>query len=342
MKLFNLLTAKRVLVLIALFAFLIALVPPLIAAAPPQQTGQITYYVQPGDTLFSISRRFGTTVPLIMQANNLTTESIYVGQRLLVPFGAPASPTIPLPPFTCKYTVANRDTFFSIAYRYGIPVSALMQANNVYSPNVYYGYYYRPMIFVGQQLNVPCNTPQPTPFPTYTVQTGDNLFRLAIKYETSIYAIALVNGIPNPHIVYAGQNLIMPYPGTVKWPPVPTVTPTGTLLVATTGPGTPTVTPSPTPTTSATSTTPSVVIMQNIMFLPNPVTIPRGTAVQWKNQDATTHTVTSGTPGNISGLFRSGNLTTGQTFSFTFTTAGTFPYFCEIHGAQMTGTVTVQ
>ncbi|CAG0985301.1 partial plastocyanin, partial [Anaerolineae bacterium] len=89
-------------------------------------------------------------------------------------------------------------------------------------------------------------------------------------------------------------------------------------------------------------TTPSVVIMQNIMFLPNPVTIPRGTAVQWKNQDATAHTVTSGTPGNISGLFRSGNLTTGQTFSFTFTTAGTFPYFCEIHGAQMTGPIIVQ
>lgn len=320
MKNFSLLSTKRVLFLVAILAFLIALVPPLTAAAPPRQ-GEFIYYVQYGDTLYSISRRFGTTVPAIMAANGLTSEYIFVGQRLIIPS------TQPLPgPFDCRYTVQRRDTVYSIAYRYKVSAYALMQANYLYSPYIY----------VGQVLKVPCITPEPTPFPSYTVAAGDNLFRIAIQYETSIYAIALVNGIPNPNLIYTGQTLIVPYPGSQKWPVVPTVTPT--LY-----PFTPRVlTPTWTPTATGTATTTVVVVMQNIAFIPATVTVNQGTTVMWKNVDTVNHTVTSGTPGNISGTFRSGTLTPQQTFSFTFTVPGSYPYFCEIHGAQMTGTITVQ
>jgi plastocyanin len=163
------------------------------------------------------------------------------------------------------------------------------------------------------------------------------LFRIAVKYETSIYAIALVNGIHNPHFVYAGQTLVVPYTGTVKYPVIPTITPTGTPG-ATITPGGPTLTPTPTATTTA---APAVVIMQNIAFLPNQVTIQRGASVRWENRDSVAHTVTSGAPGNLTGFFRT-NLAPGQVFTYTFSTPGTFPYFCEVYGAQMAGTVTVQ
>lgn len=335
MKTMSLLTTKRALSVLAVIVLLTAVVPPAIVAAPPQD-GTVVYYVQFGDTLFSISRRYGTTVPAIMTANGLTTEYIYAGQRLVIPVGGsyptPASPP-PVPGgFTCKYTVQPRDTIYSIAYRYKTMVFALMQANYLYSP----------YIVAGQQLNVPCISPSPTPFPTYTILQGDNLFRLAIRYNTTIYAIAVVNGIYNPNLIFVGQNLIIPYPGSFVWPTgIPTVTPgTPVAGIATS-----------TPTATATTTPGGVgnvcsgacsVVMRNLAYEPQTLTVTKGTTITWLNIDTVTHTVTSGPVGNPNGTFRSQQLGGNQTFSFKFDNAGSFPYYCEIHGAQMTGTITVQ
>lgn len=62
---------------------------------PPATPGLQRYVVQPGDTLWRIAQRFGTTVPALMSANGLTTSRIYAGQVLLVP--APAPPGTPAP-----------------------------------------------------------------------------------------------------------------------------------------------------------------------------------------------------------------------------------------------------
>jgi len=79
------------------------------------------------------------------------------------------------------------------------------------------------------------------------------------------------------------------------------------------------------------------VVMQNRQ--PLGLDCDLGTTVTWTNDDSTSHTVTFT---DISGV-DSGTLTRGQTFSYTFTTAGTFHYYCRIHGASvMSGTVTVQ
>lgn len=82
--------------------------------------------------------------------------------------------------------------------------------------------------------------------------------------------------------------------------------------------------------------------LQNIAFSPNTLTISAGTTVKWTNKDGITHTVTSGLPGAPDAIFDSGNLGNGSTFSYTFNTKGTFKYYCKIHGAMMTGSVTVQ
>ena len=84
------------------------------------------------------------------------------------------------------------------------------------------------------------------------------------------------------------------------------------------------------------------VWMQNTAFNPKNKTITVGTTITWVNKDGTNHTVTSGTPGNPDGLFDSGTIGPGGTYSRTFNTTGTFNYYCRIHQDIMTGSITVQ
>jgi len=67
-------------------------------------------------------------------------------------------------------------------------------------------------------------------------------------------------------------------------------------------------------------------------FQPDTLTVKAGTTVTWINQDSFIHTATSGnSPSERSGLFDSGNLNEGETFSFTFDESGTYDYFCIPH-----------
>jgi plastocyanin len=71
-------------------------------------------------------------------------------------------------------------------------------------------------------------------------------------------------------------------------------------------------------------------------YVPNPITVAVGTAVTWTNNDSIGHTSTSDT-----GMFNSGTIAPGQSFSFTFQAAGTYPYHCTFHPG-MVGSVVVQ
>lgn len=77
------------------------------------------------------------------------------------------------------------------------------------------------------------------------------------------------------------------------------------------------------------------VKIDNFSFGPAELTVPVGTTVTWTNRDDIPHTVVS-----IDKLFKSKVLDTDEKFSFTFSKAGTYPYFCSIH-PKMTGKVVV-
>jgi plastocyanin len=77
------------------------------------------------------------------------------------------------------------------------------------------------------------------------------------------------------------------------------------------------------------------VWIQNMAFNPSTITVAANTTIKWTNKDSNTHTATSNTS-----VFNSGNLSKDGTFSFNFTTAGTFAYHCAIH-SSMTATVIV-
>ncbi|MGB2625275.1 MAG: cupredoxin family copper-binding protein, partial [Candidatus Acidiferrum sp.] len=76
--------------------------------------------------------------------------------------------------------------------------------------------------------------------------------------------------------------------------------------------------------------------IDNFSFGPADVSIPVGTTVTWTNRDDIPHTVVS-----TEKVFKSKVLDTDEQFSFTFTQAGTYPYFCSIH-PKMAGRIVVQ
>jgi plastocyanin len=105
------------------------------------------------------------------------------------------------------------------------------------------------------------------------------------------------------------------------------------------------------PTAAAdTASTATTVEIRLLAFKPETFTVDAGAEVTWKQNDIGAHTVTSGTIEQGStgvtqqpdGRFDSGDLPKGETFEFTFTEAGTYPYFCRLHPATMRGEIIVR
>ena len=83
-------------------------------------------------------------------------------------------------------------------------------------------------------------------------------------------------------------------------------------------------------------TAPGQVKIDNFTFIPATITVPVNSTVTWVNKDDVPHVVASD-----DGLFKSKGLDTDDTYSYTFTKAGTYPYFCAIH-PKMVGKIVVQ
>ena len=96
-----------------------------------------------------------------------------------------------------------------------------------------------------------------------------------------------------------------------------------------------TLPPAPSDTLAPVSTGTVDITIQNFSFSPPSITIKAGTAVRWTNQDGATHSVTSDT-----GVWDSGGIAQGASYTRVFDTAGTFAYHCGIH-PSMKGTIIV-
>src|SRR5262245_53872359 len=100
-------------------------------------------------------------------------------------------------------------------------------------------------------------------------------------------------------------------------------------------PATPTPVPTPGGSSTAISIPMGAEVLGNRAFTPDNLEIAAGTTVTWTNTDSVAHTSTSNANGWDSGI-----ISPGRQFSFTYQTAGTFPYHCAIHPG-MVGTVVV-
>ncbi len=134
------------------------------------------------------------------------------------PTPMPTTTPVPTGEILGYHTVQSGETLYCIGRAYGVDPYAIATQNNILNPNT---------IFVGQRLAIP-NVPRTLPpgqtcerqfggtvtIPTcrwnHTVVSGENLYRIALKYGVSMYSIADANGILNLNLIFAGQVLCIP------------------------------------------------------------------------------------------------------------------------------------
>lgn len=105
-------------------------------------------------------------------------------------------------PDAIRYTVKRGDTLWGIAKKFGVTVSAVVNANNIRNPN---------LIYVGEVFIIPHMTSAESfGYTLYTVRRGDTLWGISRKFGTSINSIVTLNGIENPNLIYAGEVFKIP------------------------------------------------------------------------------------------------------------------------------------
>jgi LysM repeat protein len=205
--------AKMMIVLVIVVILTMAI--PLSAHAQAR-----VHVVQRGDTLYSIARRYGTTVQAIMSANGLRNGNfIWVGQRLTIPGTSSGSSSGGGTASGGVYVVRRGDTLYSIARRHGTTVQAIMNANGLRNGN---------FIWVGQRLTIPGASSGgsssgggssqgggtvPASGSVHIVSRGETVAGIARRYGTTVAAIATLNGLRNPSLIYVGQRLRIPSGG---------------------------------------------------------------------------------------------------------------------------------
>lgn len=168
----------------------------------------INYTVKRGDTLYSIARNNNVSIDTILKDNALTSNTLMVGQNLRIRtngntstvfeecFGPDYTP--PTMQNYITYTVKRGDNLYNIASRYNTSVSAITSLNNLSSNN----------LSIGQVLKIPSSTSNTPSSTTYVVRSGDNLYSIARRFNTSVDAIKRKNNLTSNNISI-GQKLII-------------------------------------------------------------------------------------------------------------------------------------
>ena len=159
---------------------------------PKNKTTQIEteiYTVKSGDTLYQISKKYNLTVDELKKLNNLTSNTLSIGQKLYVK-------KIPSEKET-EYTVVKGDSLYKIANKFNTTVNALKEKNNLTSNT----------LSIGQKLLIP--TTSTNNKLTYTVKKGDNLYSIARTYNTTVDKLKSLNNLTS-NTLSIGQTLILP------------------------------------------------------------------------------------------------------------------------------------
>ncbi|MBE6154747.1 MAG: LysM peptidoglycan-binding domain-containing protein [Firmicutes bacterium] len=176
---------------------------------PPEGSTSNYYIVKSGDTLYSIARNYGVTVNALKSANNLESNNLTIGMRLVIPTD------VVTPDDSNIYIVQPGDSLYKIANLYGMTVNELKTLNNLTSNN----------ISIGQQLKV--LETDITPANTYVVKAGDSLYSIAKRYGINVNTLKSANNktsnllsigeiltIPNTNDIYRTHIVV---PGDTLW-----------------------------------------------------------------------------------------------------------------------------
>ena len=168
------------------------------------------YIVKKGDTIYAIAKANNILVDTLISDNALTSNTLKVGQILKIrtpgstetvieecygpDYTPPATNTTPV---IATYTVKKGDNLYAIAQKYNTTASAIMMLNNLPNTNLAIG---QKLQIPGSQINAPTSTT------TYTVKSGDTLYMIARKFNTTVDALKRKNNLSSNNLTI-GQKL---------------------------------------------------------------------------------------------------------------------------------------
>nr|WP_239094056.1 LysM peptidoglycan-binding domain-containing protein [Bacillus sp. B15-48] len=147
------------------------------------------YTIQKGDTLYSLAKKFGTTVGELKKANHLQSDYILVGQNISVPLETYTHGTEEM------YTVFPGDTLWGIAKRFGVTVKALMNENGLNNE----------MVLIGQRLMIPGEVEISE---VEVVGAADN-FTVEFKQQGKAFVLKVPYGSASDYEKKSGQKAII-------------------------------------------------------------------------------------------------------------------------------------
>lgn len=152
---------------------------------------QEIYTVKKGDSLWKIANKYNTTVEKLKSANNLKTNTLSIGQKLVIP-SISVSPEV-----SDTYIVQKGDSLWSIANKFNMTVSKLKNLNNLTNN----------LLSIGQVLKIKDSFNNGKT--TYTVQKGDSLWVIANKYGITTEELKSYNNLTS-NLLSIGQVLKIP------------------------------------------------------------------------------------------------------------------------------------
>ena len=151
--------------------------------------GSNYYTVKSGDSLWSISRKFGVTVNELKKVNNLPSNLLSIGQNLIIP-GKKNNTS------SNEYVVKKGDTLYGIANKYNVSIDNLKSYNNLSTDS----------LSIGQKIKIPDNKVNSN---EYVVKSGDSLYSISRKYGVSVDNLMSVNNLKST-VLSVGQVLKIP------------------------------------------------------------------------------------------------------------------------------------
>ena len=150
------------------------------------------YIVKKGDTLYKIANTYNISVNELKKINNLTSDTLSIGQQLLVPIIYESDYTI--------YIVKKGDSLYSIAQKYNTTVDSIKKLNNLASN----------LLSINQQLKIPTKKEEEVQnFYNYTVVPGDTLYSIAKNNNTTVEKIKSINNLSS-NVIDVGMQLKLP------------------------------------------------------------------------------------------------------------------------------------
>lgn len=175
---------------------------------------QKVHTVQPGDTYWIISQKYGVDVQTLLGANNATEQTVlYVGDKVIIPASKQTQEE-------AVYTVQAGDTYWIISQKYNVDMVKLMEYNGADENTV---------LYIGQKIRIPQSQSTSTPEPkepsdpagpsgrepyitykSYTVEKGDNFWNISLKFGIPMTELLKVNNMNESTVLNVGDVLRIP------------------------------------------------------------------------------------------------------------------------------------